>query len=238
MRSNLVTMKVRLYVDGFNLYYGGRRLAGDAHPHSRPWKWLDLRALGQAIADHRWAGMDPEIDHVTYCTARIIGRGQDSVRQQAYLQALRLSGSADHIEYGLFRERLRSLPRASSGPSGTPLVDQPMNFVNVSIREEKGSDVNVATHLVFDALSGTADAAIVISNDSDLSLALKKARTRIPVGIVSPHGRVHGSLKPAPGKGTGHWYHSLSHADLADHQLDRQIRHIHCPEKWARAQGA
>ncbi len=32
--------RVGVYIDGYNLYYGGNRLAGDGR-----WKWLDLRAL-------------------------------------------------------------------------------------------------------------------------------------------------------------------------------------------------
>jgi len=34
--------------------------------------------------------------------------------------------------------------------------------------EEKGSDVNLACHLVNDAWAGRFDAAVVISNDTDL----------------------------------------------------------------------
>ena len=34
--------------------------------------------------------------------------------------------------------------------------------------EEKGSDVNLASHLLFDAFRGAFDAAAVLSNDSDL----------------------------------------------------------------------
>lgn len=34
--------------------------------------------------------------------------------------------------------------------------------------EEKGSDVNLATHLVNDAWKGLYDAAVVVSNDTDL----------------------------------------------------------------------
>jgi hypothetical protein len=37
-------------------------------------------------------------------------------------------------------------------------------------REEKGSDVNVGAHLLLDILQGDVEAAIVVSNDSDLSV--------------------------------------------------------------------
>jgi len=46
----------------------------------------------------------------------------------------------------------------------------------VADTEEKGSDVNVATHLLLDALAQppAMDAAIVISNDSDLELPVRE----------------------------------------------------------------
>ena len=40
-------------------------------------------------------------------------------------------------------------------------------MVSVARREEKGSDVNVATHLLIDACDNNIEAAVVISNDSD-----------------------------------------------------------------------
>jgi hypothetical protein len=54
--------------------------------------------------------------------------------------------------------------------------------------EEKGSDVNVAAHLLTDALDGRIDGAVVISNDSDLALPIRQVRERIPLGLVNPSG--------------------------------------------------
>ena len=48
-------MRVRVYVDGFNLYYGGKRLAARHNGGKVPtWKWLDLRALASRITEQRW----------------------------------------------------------------------------------------------------------------------------------------------------------------------------------------
>ncbi len=60
-------MRVRVYVDGFNLYYGGKRLAA-RHAGGRPpaWKWLDLRALESRIIEQRSMGRGAVVDHVTY----------------------------------------------------------------------------------------------------------------------------------------------------------------------------
>jgi hypothetical protein len=40
-------MRVGMYVDGFNLYYGARGLCGRG---TAGWRWLDLRALAADLA--------------------------------------------------------------------------------------------------------------------------------------------------------------------------------------------
>ena len=42
-------MRVGVYVDGFNLYYGARGLCGRGTPG---WRWLDIRALAQRIVSN------------------------------------------------------------------------------------------------------------------------------------------------------------------------------------------
>lgn len=63
-------MRVGVYIDGYNLYYGGRNLCGRSTPG---WRWLDLKALASdLITTHsRWQG--PIIETVTYCTERVNG---------------------------------------------------------------------------------------------------------------------------------------------------------------------
>ena len=54
--------------------------------------------------------------------------------------------------------------------------------------EEKGSDVNLAAHLLNDAWQDLFDAAVVISNDTDLVVPIRmvtKERKR-PVFVVCP----------------------------------------------------
>ena len=55
--------------------------------------------------------------------------------------------------------------------------------------EEKGSDVNLATYLLVDCFANDFDEAIVISNDSDLSLSIEMVITRYRkiVGTINPH---------------------------------------------------
>jgi len=132
-------MRVRVHVDGFNLHYGGKRLAA-RHSGGKvlTWKWLDLRALASRIIERRWMGRGAVVDHVTSCTARVVGDPGNHARQAAYLRAPEVSGTVDRIEFGLFKERSRELPRATRGPDGGPvLAGKRLQTVGVSIREER-----------------------------------------------------------------------------------------------------
>lgn len=58
----------------------------------------------------------------------------------------------------------------------------------ISITEEKGSDVNLASHLLLDAFRNRFDAAIVISGDSDLLTPIRMVRDQMgkAVGVINP----------------------------------------------------
>jgi hypothetical protein len=220
-------MRVGVYIDGFNLYYGGRGLCGRSRPG---WRWLDLRALSCDLIARRRAWAGATLARLVYCTARIDAATnplgyQD---QDVYLKALWGGGHVDVIEYGHYVERLKRGPVATGDAHGRPVLvtsrwpvmihDSAGNavpnarfLVSYSQREEKGSDVNVAAHLLLDTLERRIDAAVVIS----------KARERVPVGTVNPsRGYLAGALQGAPAKGVGgHWWLQLTDADLQGHQL-------------------
>jgi uncharacterized LabA/DUF88 family protein len=66
--------------------------------------------------------------------------------------------------------------------------------------EEKGSDVNLAVHLLNDAWRVEYDVAVVVSNDSDLVEAIRIVRRQLhkTVGVVNPHAedpRAHPSVE-------------------------------------------
>ena len=57
-----------------------------------------------------------------------------------------------------------------------PLANNPSKSVRVIKTEEKGSDVNIAAHLVNDGHKQLFDVAVLITNDSDLLEPLKIVR--------------------------------------------------------------
>lgn len=113
-------MRVDIYVDGYNLYYGGRHLAGSGSAHR---KWLDVRGLVSDIvgAQRGWPGAS--IERLVYCTARIDARinPEGHAEQDVYLKALLASASVDHIEYGTYVTGARQRPLAVRGAA--QLVD-------------------------------------------------------------------------------------------------------------------
>ena len=73
--------------------------------------------------------------------------------------------------------RMMLVQPPSSGPS----------TVEVWKTEEKGSDVNLATWLLLDAFDQDCEAAIVISNDSDLAEPIYQAKKRLGIKVVVLH---------------------------------------------------
>jgi uncharacterized LabA/DUF88 family protein len=73
----------------------------------------------------------------------------------------------------------------------------PLKRVWVDKTEEKGSDVNLATHLLHDAFKKAFDVAVLITNDSDLVEPVKILRSdfHFPVGILNPHQHHSNVLK-------------------------------------------
>jgi hypothetical protein len=239
---------VGAYVDGFNLYYGGRSLCGRGTPG---WRWLNVRALLTA----RLGWPEAVLERVVYCTAVIDAATNPSGYhdQDIYLRALKAGNSVDLIEYGTYVARVKQAPlavRASTQNSrpevvhpqwpivvqdahGKPVTDA-VFMVSYAHREEKGSDVNVASHLLVDVLSGGVDAAIVVSNDSDLKFPVRYARTRVPVGVINPSDNyTAGALRGKPDDGVGnHWWRTLTADDFRAAQLPDPKAGLSRPVGW------
>jgi hypothetical protein len=172
--------------------------------------------------------------------------------QNVYLRALRAAGAADEIAMGYYVSRVAIAPPAVKDRKGRPVVttadwpimvqdgtDQPVPgarfMASVARREEKGSDVNVAAHMLFDLLlHRRIDAAVVVSNDSDLGYPVRQARDLIPLGPVNPtRNYPAGALNDRPTRGVGgHWWYQLTAADLTSAQLPDPIGSIRKPAEW------
>lgn len=162
-------MKTNVYVDGFNFYYGC--LKGTSH------KWLDLSKLCQFLLPR------DQIQKIKYYTATVSARPHDPdqpVRQQTYFRALRTIPNLEIIE-GHFLSHVVKMPLAT--PQGG------LQYVKVIKTEEKGSDVNIAAHMVHDGHRGDYELAVVVSNDSDLlePIRIVTEELGLKVGVLNPH---------------------------------------------------
>lgn len=244
-------MRVGVYVDGYNLYYGGRSCCQRG---TKGWRWLDVRAVAQAVLNRQTAWASPHIEKVIYCTARVDAKTNPSAHadQDVYLKALRAAGSVDYIEYGNYVARTKMALLAQEDKKRKPVIvtsnwpvmvqdnnGKPVKDARFMVQylhlEEKGSDVNVASHLLLDVLSQHVDAALVISNDSDLAFPIKEARKRVPVGVVNPRNTGHtaGDLRCAANFGVGNqWSDRLGPADFFGNQLPDPAGHYTRPTGW------
>ena len=216
-------MRTRVYVDGFNLYYGSLK--------DTPFKWLNLVDLA-----HKVLPSSLDIDKLIYFTARSTGilNPKTPRNQQVYLNAL---GTLPEIEihFGSFLAKTIwrpvmnlpvadrqidtpepvTLPAGNHPVAGSQIQTLPVGsysslaagrkkhrkavkpfadavIAEVHTLEEKGSDVNLAAHLLNDAWKGLFDVAAVISNDTDLEMPIRMVtfERKKPVYVICP-GRWH-----------------------------------------------
>ena len=159
-------MKANIYVDGFNLYYGALK--------STPYRWLDIAKLCRVMLPR------DTISQIKYFTALVNPRPTDPdqlTRQQIYLRALRTIPNLEII-YGHFLTHEIMMP----------LAPPKSGYVKVIKTEEKGSDVNLALHLLSDGHKNAYDVAVIVSNDSDLLLPIQFVKKELgkKIGILNP----------------------------------------------------
>lgn len=219
-------MNTRVYIDGFNLYYGALKRTS--------FRWLDLQTFADELA-----GPIRSVDRVVYCTAIIKPRPGDpdaGKLQQVYLRALRTLPRVE-IAMGKFsvkntdaRRRARATCTCCQATlAGCECCRE--DLVPIIKTEEKGTDVNLAVRLVQDAYEGLFDDAFVVSDDSDLQGAVDIVRNHLgkDVFIASPRNRT-----PHPIVGTG--YREIRQSILRKSQLPNPVAHtgqtIHKPRSW------
>jgi uncharacterized LabA/DUF88 family protein len=159
---------VNVYIDGFNLYYGALKRT--------PYKWLDLGSLARTLLPF---DVNQEIH---YFTARVSSRAYyptSAHDQGLYIRALKTIPNW-HIKHGHFLTHSVPMYLSNVAPAQKVWVDK---------TEEKGSDVNLASHLLRDAYSKRFEVAVLVTNDSDLAEPVRIVAQEIglPIGILNPH---------------------------------------------------
>ncbi|MBI1235615.1 MAG: NYN domain-containing protein [Alphaproteobacteria bacterium] len=207
-------MRVWVYIDGFNLYYRALK----ASPH----KWLNPVNLAAILLSD-----DDEICGARYFTARVSPRAGDEGaprRQQIYLNALKtIDGLSLHFGRFLTKTKVR------------PLFADPDHFVEVWDTEEKGSDVNLAAHLLNDGFRDRYDAALIVSQDTDLCEPMRMVRYDLgkTVGLVWLDGREPGKHMKRVASFIRHATPSrLSKAQFPEQIMGRNGHFLRKPGNW------
>ncbi|HEY5055532.1 MAG TPA: NYN domain-containing protein [Acidobacteriaceae bacterium] len=159
---------VNVYIDGFNLYYGALKRT--------PYKWLDLAKLAQTLLP------SDAVQEISYFTARVSARPLNPTAthdQSIYIRALKTIPNL-RITYGHFLTHSVPMYLTNVIPPQRVWVDK---------TEEKGSDVNIASHLLRDAYQRRFEVAVLVTNDSDLAEPVRiiAQEVGLPVGILNPH---------------------------------------------------
>lgn len=159
-------LKANIYIDGFNLYYGALK--------NTPYRWLDLAKLCRIMMPH------DIIVQIKYFTALVNPRLTDPdqlTRQQTYLRALQTIPNLEII-YGHFLTHEIMMP----------LAPPQSGYAKVIKTEEKGSDVNLALHLLSDGYKNNYDVAVIVSNDSDLLSPIQFVKKELGkvIGVINP----------------------------------------------------
>lgn len=189
--------RVVAYIDGYNVYHGIR---------AKNWGrylWLDYRKLIGSIftVDRGY-----EVVGVKYFTARVTKPDGSRERQAKYLRALLEHGGLEIIE-GKYSTRRIRCPEGDCGR-------------NIEIPEEKQTDVNIAVHMVVDAMRGDFDSAVLLSGDTDMIPAIAAVRGTFgkEVVVLAPP---HRGVRALGEKADAHLH--ISRSKFAQSQLPNPV---------------
>jgi len=169
-------MRTIIYVDGFNFYYRAVK--------NTPYKWINFKSLFDKLLSP-----NNQIIQIKYFTALVSGKQnpRKPIKQKTFIRAIETFNSEIKVFYGHF------LSHEIYAPLAKP--DKNQRFVKIIKTEEKGSDVNIAVHLLNDAWLNNYDCAVIVSNDSDLAESMNLVKKHHPqkiLGIIMP-GKGHPS---------------------------------------------
>ncbi len=163
-----------VYIDGLNLY----RQKLEYHPHT---KWLDPVRMSELMLPTH------DIARVRYFTTKVKPAATDAdapIRQTVYWRALRTLEPRLTIHEGKMRTDSRRYPVVPRE------VNEDGSVVTAKVMkvEEKGSDVALASYMVFDAARNPADLHVLLSSDSDFvpTLNLLKGELGVQTALFSP----------------------------------------------------
>lgn len=205
--------RVSFFIDGFNLYHSINDTGKDYL------KWLNLKLLCKNFIDLN----NQEISTIYYFSAYADWLNKSVSRHKVYIDALNTTNIK--VVLGKFKEKTIKCKKCNE---------------YFQTHEEKETDVNIAIHILRDALNDGYDKAIILSADSDFAPAIRMARQICPqkqFSILTPIGRRHGrELIQAAGKSKNKKHPSIKLIHLERALFPQEIitehKKIVRPEKY------
>jgi len=212
--------RVFSYIDGYNLYFGLREKIHTKDDKGREpnlrWKrylWIDVVKLSESLLRP-----DQVLLRTKYFTSRIRGKPESEGRQSAFLEVLNALPNTS-IYFGIFQPD----PKRCENCSAISFHPQ-----------EKRTDVNIATQLLYDAIRNNFDTAFLITGDSDQVPTIQMAREvfKKRVIVIFPPKRTSADLQKVANA-----VYRLGEAKFKQSLLPDRItlpsgKEIACPAKW------
>jgi uncharacterized LabA/DUF88 family protein len=189
-------LKTACYVDGFNLYHAIASL-GDNRL-----KWLNVRSLAKSYLRD-----GDTLQRTVFFTALNTWDATKRERHISYVNALEAHGvEVIKSRFDKVQKHCHSQDRYCK------------------IREEKQTDVAIATELLSDCYDNVAERLILVTADSDYIPVVRKIRVRFPekiVFLVAPPGRL--PVARELGKICS-GFTELSAGRIRQHQMPHEVR--------------
>ena len=226
--KNSKPLNTIVYIDGFNLYYSLKYT---------PYKWLDIEKLVKSVLDPAWHN----VIQIKYFTARVKRKPKDPsnvIRQNMYLRAVQTIQKIE-IVYGKFKRRNIRPSLVIKNPEQLKQIRRIIGNTTPFFKyEEKETDVNIATHIIYDCCKENISSIVLLSNDTDLKLPLwfarKKLKKRVVVitpteieeGVIAPM-EAHQDLQKISNKTI-----SLTEEHLKNSQFSDVVSGVSKPKSW------
>ena len=159
--------KVRVYIDGYNFYFGLKEMA----EKDRSWKkfyWLDIVKFYENMLTK-----NQQLDKVIYFSSRPHDI-QASKRQDLLFSANKLNNKFQLVLGKYIKKKIR--------------CKHCHNFFDTY--EEKETDVRLATQIINDVYNETCDISIIVSADSDIIPAVELVKE------INPNHKVFVNFPP------------------------------------------
>lgn len=197
------------FIDGFNLYNGLK----EANLYC--YIWLDLVKLCNSIIKAE----TEELKLVKYFTSKVQFPPDSNLRQAVYLKALDTTSPKIQIIKGILKQ----------------IKEECENCGHQYYRKkEKLTDINLASHLLYDIARNELDVAYIITADIDFIPAIEFANKLNPekkIKMLFPPGRYSKALRRVTDFGNEIKSNEIIEAQFPD-IIDMNGYKLRKPEKW------